>query len=389
MGFASLCMDTSSELIHSLLPLFMVTTLGASMVTVGLVEGLAEAVASVMKVFSGSLSDRLGNRKLLMVAGYGLAALTKPVFPLASSMPWILTARVVDRLGKGIRGAPRDALVADLTPPSLRGAAYGLRQALDSVGAIAGPLLAVGLMIWWTNDVRAVLWVATIPAGLAVVLLVLRVREPGRGIPLDRVARPSLVAGARRLPGRFWLVALLGAVMTLARFSEAFLVLRAQDVGLPVGQVPWVMVVMNVFYAGSAYPLGAAADRVPPRLILLAGMVLLMAADGVLALAASPLPAFAGAALWGLHLGFTQGLLSKLVAEAAPARALGTAFGVFHLVTGGAVLLASVLAGGLWARLGPAATFFAGAGIAAVAAIGLLVAGGWWRCHPRHESRIG
>jgi MFS family permease len=389
MGFASLCMDTSSELIHSLLPLFMVTTLGASMVTVGLVEGLAEAVASVMKVFSGSLSDRLGNRKLLMVAGYGLAALTKPVFPLASSMPWILTARVVDRLGKGIRGAPRDALVADLTPPSLRGAAYGLRQALDSVGAIAGPLLAVGLMIWWTNDVRAVLWVATIPAGLAVVVLVLRVREPGRGIPLDRVARPSLVAGARRLPGRFWLVALLGAVMTLARFSEAFLVLRAQDVGLPVGQVPWVMVVMNVFYAGSAYPLGAAADRVPPRRMLLAGMVLLMAADGVLALAVSPLPAFAGAALWGLHLGFTQGLLSKLVAEAAPARALGTAFGVFHLVTGGAVLLASVLAGGLWARLGPAATFFAGAGIAAVAAIGLLVAGGWWRCHPRHESRIG
>jgi len=368
-------MDTSSELIHSLLPAFMVTTLGASMVTVGIIEGVAEATAAIMKVFSGALSDYLGKRKLLMILGYGLAAFSKPVFPLATSVGWVFTARFIDRIGKGIRGAPRDALVADITPPQMRGAAYGLRQALDSVGALLGPLLAVALMFWFANNIRMVMWIAVVPAFIAVALLLIYVREPEhRSGP---ATSPLTVADARRLPLRYWIVVLLGAVFTLARFSEAFLVLRARDVGLGLGYVPFVLIVMNLLYAGAAYPAGVAADHVSHRTLLFLGLVLLIAADGVLAVAASPLVVFAGAALWGLHMACTQGLLSKLVADTAPAARLGSGFGIFNLVSGGALLLASVIAGSLWSVYGAPATFLAGAGFAGVAAIGLLAVSGF------------
>lgn len=374
MGFGSLFMDVSSELIHGLLPLFMVTTLGASMVTVGLLEGVAEATAAITKVFSGALSDYFGRRKPPMVFGYALAALTKPIFPLADSVRWVFAARFMDRVGKGIRGAPRDALVADLTAPPLRGAAYGLRQALDSVGAVLGPLAAVLLMLHFADDIRKVLWLAALPAFVAVALFTFGVREPERAA--DRPARaPLRFSDAGRLPRRYWLIVALGAVFTLARFSEAFLVLRARDVGVPLAWVPLVMVVMNLFYAGAAYPAGAAADRLPARALLLAGLGLLIAADLLLAAAAAPAAVAAGAALWGLHLAFTQGLLSKLVADSAPAALRGTAFGLFNLVSGGALLLASVVAGALWSARGPAATFEAGAAFAALAALGLLVGG--------------
>ena len=373
MGFASLFMDMSSELIHSLLPVFMVTVLGAPMITVGIIEGLAEAAAAVMKVFSGALSDFLRKRKFLMVSGYALAALTKPVFPLATSVGWVFTARFVDRLGKGIRGAPRDALVAELTEPKMRGAAYGLRQALDSVGALLGPLLAVVLMIWLANNIRLVMWAAVVPAFIAVMLLMLYVREPERAAHVGSARRPLVVADARRLPLRYWLVVLLGAVFTLARFSVAFLVLRAQYTGLPLSYVPVVMIVMNVFYAGAAYPAGAAADHMRQRTLLLLGLGMLILADLTLAFAASPLMVLAGAALWGLHMALTQGLLSKLVADNAPAQLLGTAFGVFNLVSGVALLLASVIAGSLWSVAGPSATFLAGAAFAAIATVGLLI----------------
>jgi len=372
LGFGSLFMDTSSELIHSLLPVFMVSVLGASMVTVGIIEGVAEATASIMKVFSGALSDYLGRRKFLMILGYALAAFTKPVFPLADSVAWVFAARFVDRIGKGIRGAPRDALVADITPPQLRGAAYGMRQALDSVGALLGPLLAVVFMIGFANDIRAVMWVAVVPAFIAVALLMIYVREPERAHTDGAARAPFTLADARRLPLRYWFVVLLGAVFTLARFSDAFLVLRAQDVGLDLGYVPLVMIVMNLFYAGAAYPAGAAADHVSQRTLLLLGLALLIAADLVLAFSKSPLMAFAGAALWGLHMAFTQGLLSKLVADTAPAELRGTAFGIFNLVSGGALLLASMIAGALWSAFGPSATFLAGAAFAAVATGGLL-----------------
>lgn len=371
LGLGSLFMDMSSELIHSLLPLFMASGLGVSVATIGLVEGVAEATAAVTKVFSGTLSDWLGKRKLLLVLGYGLAALTKPVFPLASSVAWVFGARFVDRLGKGIRGAPRDALLADITPASLRGAAYGLRQALDSVGAFAGPLLAIAGMVWFANDFRAAMWLAVPPAFIAVALLVRYVREPEP--TAGATARePLALRDARQLPRRFWGVVVLGAVFTLARFSEAFLVLRAQDVGFQLMLVPVVMVVMNVFYALCAYPAGSAADRYRPRTLLLVGLVVLIASDLVLAAASGPVPMLTGAALWGIHMALTQGLLAKLVADTAPVRLRGTAFGIFHLVSGGALLAASAIAGVLWSVLGAPATFVAGAAFAGIAAAGLL-----------------
>jgi MFS family permease len=365
-------MDTSSELIHSVLPVFMITTLGASVVTVGFVEGVSEATASVTKVFSGVLSDYLRKRKLLLVLGYALAALTKPVFPLATSVTWVLAARFIDRVGKGIRGAPRDALVADIAPPSMRGAAYGLRQALDSIGAVIGPTLAIALMIWFADDIRTVMWFAIVPALVTIVVLVAYVREPAIAHAAAR-ERPLTFGDARRLPLGYWLVVLLGAVFTLARFSEAFLVLRAQHIGVELRYVPLVMIVMNLAYAGSAYPAGAAADRVSPRRLLFYGLLVLIAADVALASAGGPLIVFAGAALWGLHMGLTQGLLSKLVADTVPANIVGTGFGIFNLVSGGSLLLASVIAGALWTTVGPSATFLAGAAFSAVSAIGLLV----------------
>ena len=373
LGFVSLLMDTSSELVHSLLPVFMASVLGASMTTIGIIEGLAEAAAALTKVFSGAISDYLGKRKHLAVLGYGLAALTKPVFPLANTIAWVFTARFIDRIGKGLRGAPRDALVADITPARLRGAAFGLRQSLDSVGAFAGPLLAVAFMAWLANDIRAVLWVAVIPAFLSVTLLIFGVREPERSPGQSVLRSPLSLSDLQRLPLRYWLIVSLGAVFTLARFSEAFLVLRAQDVGLALGFVPVVMVVMNVVYAATAYPVGVLADRFGGRILLIMGLAMLVAADIALAVAATPPLAFTGAGLWGLHMGLTQGLFSKLVADVAPAELRGSAFGVFNLVSGGALLLASLIAGVLWSAYGASATFLAGGAFAALAAIGLLI----------------
>jgi MFS family permease len=373
LGFVSMFMDSSSELVHSLLPIFMATTLGASMVTIGIVEGFAEAAAAITKVFSGVISDYFRKRKFLAVVGYGLAAITKPIFPLATSIGWVFGARFVDRVGKGIRGAPRDALVAEIAPVQLRGAAYGLRQALDSVGAFVGPLLAVAFMIWLANDIKAVLWVAVLPAFIAVFLLIVGVHEPES---LDHAAAHRnllTLNNAKRLRLRYWLVVALGAVFTLARFSEAFLILRAQDVGLAIGYVPVIMIVMNVVYSIFAYPAGAAADRISARTLLLMGLGILVIADIVLAIAASPGIALLGSAFWGLHMALTQGLLSKLVADTAPADLRGTAFGIFNLVSGGALLLASVIAGSLWSMFGASATFIAGASFAAFAAMGLLL----------------
>lgn len=373
LGFVSMFMDISSELVHSLLPIFMATVLGASMVTIGIVEGVAEGAAAITKVFSGAISDYFGKRKFLAVLGYALGAITKPIFPLATTIGWVFGARFVDRIGKGIRGAPRDALVADIAPPQLWGAAYGLRQSLDSVGAFIGPLLAIAFMIWFANDIKAVLWVAVVPAFLAVFLLVVAVREPE---PSEHAAGPGnklTLTDAKRLPRRYWLVVALGAVFALARFSEAFLILRAQDVGLAIGYVPAIMVVMNVVYALFAYPAGAAADRLSARTLLVFGLGVLVVADVVLAMAASPWIAFLGAAFWGLHMALTQGLLSKLVADTAPVALRGTAFGILNLVSGGALLLASVVAGSLWSVFGASATFIAGASFAAVAAMGLLL----------------
>ncbi len=372
LGFVSLFMDVSSELVHSLLPIFMTTVLGASMVTVGIIEGVAEGIAATTKVFSGALSDYFRKRKILVVTGYAIGALTKPVFPLATSIGWVFGARFVDRIGKGIRGAPRDALIADITPPPLRGAAYGLRQALDSVGAFVGPLLAVVFMIVFANDIKSVLWIAVIPAFIAVFLLIVALREPESTENTTHSRNHLTLKDAKRLPLGYWFVVILGAVFTLARFSEAFLILRAQDVGLAIGYVPAIMIVMNIVYSLFSYPAGVAADRLSARKLLVFGLGLLIVADVILAMAVSPPLAFVGVAFWGLHMAFSQGLLSKLVADTAPSELLGTAFGVFNLVSGGVLLLASVIAGSLWSIYGASATFIAGASFAALAALGLL-----------------
>ncbi len=366
LGLVSLLMDISSEMVHSLLPMFMVTTLGASALAVGLIEGLAEATALIVKVFSGSLSDYLGKRKGLAVLGYGLAAITKPLFALAPSIGIVLTARLLDRVGKGIRGAPRDALVADIAPPHLRGAAFGLRQSLDSVGAFVGPLLAVGLMLLWANDFRAV-----VPGLMAVALLLLGLREPPARATAQR-RNPIQRANLKRLSRPYWWVVAIGAVFTLARFSEAFLVLRAMQGGMPLALVPLVMVAMNVVYALSAYPFGKLSDRMSHRTLLAIGLVVLIAADIVLAASSHWSVVLAGVALWGIHMGMTQGLSATMVADTAPEDLRGTAYGFFNLVSGLAMLLASALAGLLWDKLGASFTFYAGAGFCVVALVGLV-----------------
>ncbi|HVY80474.1 MAG TPA: MFS transporter [Steroidobacteraceae bacterium] len=384
LGLTSLFMDTSSELVHSLLPVFMSSVLGVGMVTIGLIEGIAEATASITRLFSGTLSDRWRRRKPLVVFGYGLAALTKPMFPMAASIGWVAAARFVDRVGKGIRGAPRDALVADITLPQYRGAAYGLRQALDSVGAFAGPALALLFMSLYASDIRAVLWIAVVPAFASVALLVFFVREPDQpaapaptAATVDEAGRSAAApprfswSSARVLGRRYWLIVALAAIFTLARFSEAFLVLRAQDVGLAAANVPLVMIVMNVVYAGLAYPAGRVSDRVHPRALLFVALLVLIASDVVLAFSASIALVLVGSALWGLHMALTQGLFSKLIADEAPGHLRGTAFGVYNVVTGVSLLVASVIAGALWSGVGPSATFLAGAAFAGVAALGL------------------
>jgi len=371
LGLVSLCMDLSSELVHALLPLYMAGALGASMLTIGLVEGIAEATALIVKVFSGVLSDVFRRRKPLVLLGYGLAAVTKVVFPLASTLAWVVGARFVDRVGKGIRGAPRDALIADLAPPDLRGASFGLRQALDTVGGVGGPLLALAAMALFAGSFAAAFWVAVVPAGLAVLLLVFGVREPERPVGTG-AGRPRLAwRDVRRLPRDYWLVVGIAALLTLARFSEAFLVLRGRDLGLSVAQAPWVMVVMSAVYAAVSYPAGTAFDRGQGTRLLTAGLGALVAADLALAFAPSPPLLFVGAALWGLHMGLTQGLLAALVAVHSPADLRGSAFGAFNLVCGGALLGASALAGGLWDAYGPRTTFVAGALFTVVAGVAL------------------
>jgi MFS family permease len=374
LGVVSLLMDLSSEMIHALLPLYFVVVFGTSMLTVGIIEGIAEATALIVRVFSGALSDWLGKRKLLAVLGYGLAAATKPVFPLAPSVGWLIAARFVDRVGKGIRGAPRDALVADLSPSSVRGASFGLRQSLDIVGAFLGPLVAIALMLLTANNFVLVFWIGVIPAFVCVGVLVLLVREPVRPSGQATVRAPLSRAELIRLGSAYWIVVGLATVFTLARFSEAFLLLRAHSVGLALSWIPAMLVVMNAVYAFAAWPAGAVSDRLGRFGVLTVGFTVLIIADLVLAFGAGIALITLGVAFWGLHMGLTQGLLAALVADTAPASLRGTAFGVFNLVTGLAMLAASVLAGALWDAMGPQAAFVAGALITALALAALPLA---------------
>jgi MFS family permease len=371
LGLTSLFMDISSEMIHSLLPVFLVVGLGTSVAYLGLIEGVAEATACIVKVFSGALSDYFGRRKPLALLGYGMAALTKPLFPYASSAGMVFLARFIDRLGKGIRGAPRDALVADVTPPEQRGAAFGLRQSLDTVGAFAGPVLAILLAAVFAGELRTVLWIAVLPAFISVVILWVGVREPGGPMgqpkrqPVSQSEKTSVDLRVRAMPRSFWIVCAVASVFMLSRFSEAFLVLAGIRGGLTPALTPLVLVAMNLAYLLSAYPVGRLSDRMPKQNLLVVGCGILALANGVLALASSPVLLIVGALLWGLHMGFTEGVLAAMVANSAPKDLRGSAFGIFNMLRGLVLLVASVIAGLLWDKVGPQATF----GFASVLAV--------------------
>ncbi|HDX4347830.1 TPA: MFS transporter [Klebsiella michiganensis] len=374
LGGVSLLMDVSSEMIHSLLPLFMATTLGASVIVIGIIEGVAEATALILKVFSGVISDYVGKRKGLALLGYGLGALSKPLFAIAPTSGVVFSARMIDRVGKGIRGAPRDALVADVTPPEIRGAAYGLRQSLDTIGAFLGPLLAVALMFLWDNDFQSIFWVAAIPAVLSIALLGFGLKEPRTAVVQKRT-NPLRRENLKKLSAAYWWVVAIGSIFTLARFSEAFLVLRAQQMAIPLFAIPLVMVAMNLVYSLTAYPFWKLSDSMSHSKMLQWGLLVLIAADIVLALSSHWSTLLAGVALWGIHMGMTQGLLAAMVAHTAPPELRGTAFGMFNLMSGIALLLASAGAGVLWEVLGAASTFYAGAIICVVTLVGM-------RCMP-------
>ena len=374
LGGVSLLMDVSSEMIHSLLPLFMATTLGASVIIIGIIEGVAEATALMLKVFSGVFSDYVGKRKGLALLGYGLGALSKPLFAIAPTSGVVFSARMIDRVGKGIRGAPRDALVADVTPPEIRGAAYGLRQALDTIGAFLGPLLAVALMFLWDNDFQSIFWIAVIPAAFSIALLGFGLKEPKTPVTRKRT-NPLRSENLKKLSAAYWWVVVIGSIFTLARFSEAFLVLRAQQMAIPLFAIPLVMVAMNLVYSLTAYPFGKLSDSMSHSKMLQWGLLVLIAADIVLALSSHWSTLLAGVALWGIHMGMTQGLLAAMVAHTAPPELRGTAFGMFNLMSGIALLLASAGAGVLWEVLGAASTFYAGAIICVVTLVGM-------RCMP-------
>jgi len=372
LGLVSMFMDISSEMVHALLPLFLTSMLGASVAMVGIIDGVAEATAAISKVFSGYLSDRVGKRRPLILLGYGLGAASKPLFALATGAAPVLGARFIDRIGKGVRGAPRDALVADVTPIGQRGRAYGLRQSLDTVGAFVGPLLAIALMALFANDMRTVFWCAVVPGAIAVALVLTGVRDVDGQQDAASARFPLRLVELRGLPGAFWAVTAIGVVFTMARFSEAFLVLKASAEGLPLALAPMVLVAMNLVYSLGAYPAGALADRIGTHRLLLAGLASLVAADLCLALGHGLFATFAGIVLWGLHMALSQGLLAQLVAGHAPAAMRGSAFGLFNLASGVALFAASLLAGVLWDIAGARATFLAGAAFAVLAGLALV-----------------
>ncbi|MFM7085209.1 MAG: MFS transporter [Hyphomicrobium sp.] len=372
LGFVSLSMDISSEMIHALLPIYLVTVLGTSTITVGIIEGVAEAATSVTKVFSGALSDWLGKRKFLTSLGYGLAAVTKPIFPLASDLSWFISARLIDRIGKGIRGAPRDALIADLSPDHLRGASFGLRQSLDTIGAFLGPALAILLLLLFDNDIKIVFWGAVLPAFIAVFLVIWGISEPDKSLIHRKIRFPLHFEELKRLEVRFWIVVAIAEIFTLARFSEAFLLLKVQSLGLSLSLVPATLIIMNIFYALASYPAGVLSDNNGDRFkVLIIGLILLIISDLVLASSQSLVGVALGVILWGLHMGFSQGVLSALIADTAPPELRGTAFGIFNLLMGLAVLLSSVIAGLLWDTLGSSITFLAGALFASLSLLGV------------------
>jgi MFS family permease len=373
LGFVSLLTAISSAMIYGLLPVFLVKVLGVNVASVGLIEGMAESANSLIKIVSGTASDRIGRRMPLVIFGYTLSAVVKTLFPLAGAASTVLAARVLDRLGKGIRDAPRDAFLTDMTAPGLRGTSFGLRLALAIAGFVFGPFFAVGLMRLSGDDFRLVFWIALIPAFLSIIVLILAVKEMpfnhqpgGRGL---RFQRGDLNA----LPVAFWWAIVIASLLSLARFSPAFLVLKAHATGVDAAYVPMILGLMYFVYSVTAYPFGVLADRFDRRLQLGIGTLILVGADAVLAHAQTIWGAAFGAALWGLQMGVTQPVIGAIVADAAPERLRGAAFGIYDLTIGLAAFAASSGAGILWSISGPGTAFGVSASIASGVALMLLL----------------
>ena len=371
LGFVSLLMDLSSEIYHALLPAFITVVLGLPATALGAIDGVAEATANIAKLFSGRLSDRSARRKPWVVGGYGLAALSKPLFPLAASAPAVLVARFADRIGKGIRGAPRDAMIADETPAEIRGRAFGLRQAMDTIGALLAPIVAIGLMVLLANNIRSVFWIAVIPAACSFLLALVALREPEQSLAAPKLS--PFFSGFRQLAPETKRLLAVGFPFGMARFSEGFLILKGIEIGLSETWSPLTLAVFNLAYVALAYPAGALSDRMSPRSLLFAGIAALIAGNLVLAWSTTLNMVILGVTLWGAHMALTQGIFSRMIADSAPEDLRATSFGAFWFVTGVAGLLASLGAGMLWDRDGSSATFVASAGLAALAAAMLFL----------------
>lgn len=365
LGFVSLLMDISSESIQGVLPIYLISSMGATATTLGLFEGVTEAMALVVKVFSGSLSDWMKKRKPLVIAGYFMGAISKPLFALANSVSMIFFIRLFDRIGKGVRGAPRDALMADIVPNNLRGQAFGLRQSLDTIGAFIGPILAMIVLSISNNDFSLLFWIAAIPGFLAVGVLFFGVHEKERSESIRPMSRLQF-SDLKNFKKDYWLVVLLGCIFQLSRFSEAFLILKGKELGLPIESSPLVFIVMNIVYALTAYPIGNLSDKIGRSFFLIMGFIILIVADVLLATTSSIYLTFIGIALWGLHMGFSQGVLSAMVADTCPPQYKGTAYAFYNLFSAVALMLASTIAGSLWDNFGSQMTFFTGAGLAMV-----------------------
>jgi len=371
LGIVSLFMDISSEIIHSLLPIFMVSILGSSIIAIGIVEGISEATFLLIRIFSGVLSDYLGKRKIISVIGYGISALSKPLFPLANSVSLILIARFFDRLGKGVRESPRDALIGDIAPKSIRGACFGLRQSLDTIGALIGPIVAILGLLIFSNNIRAILWVSVIPAILSVVIFIVGIHDVEHKYTEDEKTFIFKFKNIFKIGTEYWQIVLIGGLLNLARFSDAFLILKAYELGLPITYVPLVMVLMNCFYAVSSYPAGILSDNINRKFILIIGIVFLIIADLVLAFTDSTWMLALGVGFWGMHMAFTKGILDAMVTDTASIRLLGSAYGIFNFVCGIAVLFASIISGVLWQVYGPFYSFSVGAFLAFLACLSL------------------
>ena len=365
LGFISLFMDLSSEIYHALLPAFITIALGLPATALGAIDGIAEATANFSKLFSGRFSDRSLKRKPWVMAGYGIAAVSKPLFPLAASAPAVMTARFFDRIGKGIRGAPRDAMLADESPPEIRGRAFGLRQTLDTIGALAAPLVAIGLMALFAGNIRSVFWIAIIPAAISFLLAALALREPEQH--LAPLKRSPFFAGFRDLNKDTKRLLQVGFLFTLARFSESFLILKGIEVGLSGALSPLTLAMFNLAFVVLAYPAGALSDKMSPRAIIMVGIIVLIAGNLIFATTSGFSGLTLGAILWGAHMAMTQGIFSRMIADSAPEHLRATSFGAFWFVTGFATILASLGAGWLWDREGSSAVFLMSAAIAAAA----------------------